>query len=137
MVIDTSAIIAILLAEPEAPAFARAIARDPKRLMSAVSALEAGLVIQARKGPTGVRELDLLTHSSGMVVVSFDTEQVTLARSAYERLGKGRHPAGLNFGDCCTYALARSTGEPVLFKGADFSKTDLLPALSAEDMASS
>jgi len=125
MVVDTSAIVAILLDEPEAESFAKRIAADPKRLISALSALEAAIVLQARKGPAGVRELDLLLHSAGMDVVSLDADQVQLARTAYERFGKGRHPAALNLGDCCSYALARSTGEPLLFKGNDFSQTDL------------
>jgi ribonuclease VapC len=129
MVVDTSAIVAILLDEPEAESFAKRIAADPKRLISALSALEAAIVLQARKGPAGVRELDLLLHSTGMDVVSLDVDQVQLARSAYERFGKGRHPAALNLGDCCSYALARSTGEPLLFKGNDFSQTDLSSAI--------
>jgi ribonuclease VapC len=128
MVIDTSALLAILLAEPEAESFVRAIAGDPKRLVSALTALEAAIVVGARKGPAGVRELDLLFHSSGITIVSLDSDQVLLARAAYEKFGKGRHPAGLNLGDCCSYALARSSGEPLLFKGDDFSKTDLLVA---------
>jgi ribonuclease VapC len=128
MVIDASAILAILLGEPEGEAFARAIADHPKRLVSALSALEAGIVIHSRKGPWGGRELDLLIHSASLTIVSLDAEQVNLARAAYEKFGKGHHPAGLNLGDCGSYALARSSGEPLLFKGADFSKTDL-PAL--------
>jgi ribonuclease VapC len=125
MVIDTSALLAVLFAEPEAEAFSRVIAADPRRLVSAMSALEAAVVLTSRKGPVGARELDLLLHTAGMVVVSLDADQVLLARAAYEKFGKGRHPAGLNLGDCCTYALARSTGEPLLFKGDDFSKVDL------------
>jgi ribonuclease VapC len=125
MVIDTSALLAVLFAEPEAEAFSRAIAADPRRLVSAMSALEAAVVLAGRKGPAGTRELDLLLHTAGMVVVSLDANQVLLARTAYEKFGKGRHPAGLNLGDCCTYALARSTGEPLLCKGNDFCKVDL------------
>jgi ribonuclease VapC len=125
MVIDTSALLALLLAEEEAAAFSRAIAADPRRLVSAVSVLEAAIVIQSRKGPAAGRELDLLLHSAGMVVLSLDAEQVELARAAYDQFGKGRHRARLNLGDCCTYALARSSGEPLLFKGDDFSHTDL------------
>lgn len=125
MVIDTSALLAVLLAEPEAEAFSRAISADPRRLVSAMSALEAAIVVTGRKGPAGAREIDLLLHTAGMVVVSLDADQVLLARAAYQKFGKGRHPAGLNLGDCCTYALARSTGEPLLFKGNDFSKVDL------------
>lgn len=91
MVIDTSALLAILLAEPEAEPFARAIAGDPRRLVSSVSAFEASIVIRTRKGPAGVRELDLLIHSAAMSIVSFDEEQVQIARTAYESYGKGRH----------------------------------------------
>ncbi|HJX29202.1 MAG TPA: type II toxin-antitoxin system VapC family toxin [Thermoanaerobaculia bacterium] len=126
MVLDASVLLAILLGEPEAADFAKAIAGDPKRLVSAISTLEAGIVIQARKGAAGARELDLLIHSAGLTIVSLDVEQVLLARGAYARFGKGIHPAGLNLGDCCSYALARSSGEPLLFKGNDFSQTDIV-----------
>jgi ribonuclease VapC len=126
MVIDTSAILAILLGEPDAASFSRAIAGDPKRLMSSFSALEAATVIRSRKGPVGIRELDLLLHSIGATIVSLDADQVLLARSAYEKYGKGYHPAALNLGDCCSYALSRSSGEPLLFKGNDFSQTDVV-----------
>lgn len=125
MVIDTSALLAILLAEQEAADFSRLIAGDPKRLVSALTALEAAIVIHARKGPSGVRELDLLLHATGALVVSLDADQVLVARAAYEKYGKGHHPAGLNLGDCCSYALARTSGEPLLFKGDDFGKTDV------------
>jgi ribonuclease VapC len=125
MVIDASALLAILLGEPEAEEFSRSIAGDSKRLVSALSALEAAIVIHARKGAAGLRELDLLVHSAGATIVSFDADQVLLARSAYEKYGKGYHPAALNLGDCCSYALSRSSGEPLLFKGNDFSKTDV------------
>jgi len=90
------------------------ISGDPKRLVSALSALEAAIVIHSRKGPFGIRELDLLVHSAGATIVSFDADQVLLARSAYEKFGKGHHPAALNLGACCSYALARSSGEPLL-----------------------
>ena len=125
MVIDTSALLAILLGEPEADALSRALALDPKRLVSAFSVLEAAVVLHARKGPVAVRELDLLLHTISATTVSFDTEQTLLARTAYETYGKGHHPASLNLGDCCSYALSRSSGEPLLFKGDDFSKTDV------------
>jgi ribonuclease VapC len=124
MVIDSSALLAILLGEPDAELFARAIAGDPKRLVSAVSALEAAIVIHARKGPAGTRELDLLFHAAGLIVVSFDADQTLLARAAYAKFGKGRHAAALNLGDCCSYALAQSSREPLLCKGNDFSQTD-------------
>jgi len=130
MVIDTSALLAILLAEPEASVFVHSIAASPKRLVSALSALEAAIVIHSRKGPAGVRELDLLFHAASLTIVNFDSEQVQLARAAYEKFGKGHHPAALNLGDCCSYALAVSAGESLLFKGNDFSQTDVMAAVS-------
>lgn len=125
MVIDSSALIAILLGEAQAPALAVAIAADPKRLVSAYTALETSVVIENRKGLIGGREFDLLLHKCGAVVVAMTADHFNLAREAYSSYGKGRHPAGLNLGDCCTYALARYTGEPLLFVGDDFAKTDL------------
>ena len=125
MVIDSSALVAVLTNEPEAHAMAEAIAADPKRLVGAVSVLETGIVMEARYGLAGGRELDLLLHRCQIDIVSLSPEQVDLAREAYRKFGKGQHPAGLNLGDCATYALSRSTGEPLLFKGRDFSQTDL------------
>jgi len=125
MVIDTSALLAILLDEPEAPAFARAIAAAPRRLVSAFSALETAIAIEAKKGESGGREFDLLAFRTGLDVQAMDKAQVEIARRAWRRFGKGRHPAGLNIGDCCSYALSRFTGEPLLFKGDDFPKTDV------------
>jgi ribonuclease VapC len=133
MVIDTSALLAILLGEPEGETFSRSIAADPRRLMSALSALEAAIVIHSRKGPSGARELDLLLHATGVAIVSLEADQVLLARKAYEEYGKGHHPAALNLGDCCSYALSRSSGEPLLFKGNDFSQTDVLAAATSPD----
>ncbi len=129
MVIDTSALIAILLNEPEALPFASAIAADSRRLLSAASALETGIVIEARKGPSGGREFDLLLHRARVEVVPLTAAQVEIARDAWRRFGRGNHPAGLNFGDCCAYALSKSSGEPLLFKGRDFSRTDIRSAL--------
>lgn len=131
MVIDTSALMAILLGESEAESFSQSIAGDSKRLISALSLLEAAIVIHARKGPAGTRELDLLLHAAGVTVVSLDEDQALLARAAYEKYGKGHHPAALNLGDCCSYALSRSSGEPLLFKGNDFSQTDVAVAAHA------
>ncbi len=125
MVIDTSALVAILLGEPEALAFAEAIAKDPKRLVSVFSLLETGIVIEAKKGDVGGRELDLLIHLANIEVVAMDPGQVDIARSAWRSFGKGRHPAGFNIGDCCAYALSKYSGEPLLFKGDDFSKADV------------
>ena len=125
MVIDTSALIAILLNEPETEAFAAAIAAASSRLISAVSALETAIVIEAKKGALGSQLLDELLVAMQVNIIAFDQNQFNLAREAYTRFGKGRHPAALNFGDCCTYALARNTGEALLFKGQDFSATDI------------
>jgi len=118
-------LIAILLGEPEAEALARAIARDPVRLISTFSALETGIVIEVRKGEAGGREFDLLLHRARIEIVPMNVEQYEIAREAWRIYGKGRHPAGLNIGDCCSYALAKYSGEPLLFKGEDFSKTDV------------
>ncbi len=128
MVLDTSAILAILLNEPEAPAFRLAIEADPVRLLSAANLLETAIVIEARVGEAGGRELDLLLHKAAVEVVAVDAAQAGLARHAYRQFGKGRHLAGLNYGDCFAYALAQSAGEPLLFKGDDFSKTDVMVA---------
>ena len=125
MVIDTSALITILVGEPEAEAFARAIGDDPKRLISAFSSLETGIVIEAKKGKAGAREFDLLMHHARIEIVSMNADQFEMARSAWRNYGRGNHPAGLNIGDCCSYALAKYSGEPLLFKGDDFSKTDI------------
>ena len=128
MVLDTSAVLAILFDEPDAPRIEAAIEDDPVRLMAAPSALEAAIVVEARYGEAGGRELDLLLHRAGVELVSFDAAQMELARIAYRRYGKGRHEAGLNFGDCFAYALARRSGEPLLFVGEDFSQTDVAAA---------
>ena len=129
MVIDTSALVAVLLGEPESKAIAKAITRDNKRLISAFSLLEACIAIEARKGEAGGRELDILLHHTQAEVISMNPEQVEAARKAWRDYGKGRHAAGLNIGDCCSYALAKISGEPLLFKGDDFNKTDI-PVIS-------
>ena len=125
MVIDSSALISILLGEPEAIPFAKIIAKDPRRLASVFSILETSIVIEAKKGEAGGRELDLLLHRIQLKPVSLNEEQMELARAAWRRFGKGRHPAGLNIGDCCSYALSKSSGEPLLYKGDDFIHTDV------------
>ncbi len=125
MVLDTSALLALLLDEPEAESFRTAVEDDTTRLVSAATLLETALVIEARKGEPGGRELDLLIHKADVDVVPVDAEQVAEARRAYRRFGKGRHAAGLNFGDVFAYALARTSGEPLLFKGDDFTRTDV------------
>jgi len=125
MVIDTSAIVAILLREPEVEAFAALIEAAPSRLLSAASLLEATMVIEARKGAEGGRDLDLLIYRGEIEIVAVDREQAEVARVAWRRFGKGRHPAALNYGDCFAYALAKVSGAPLLFKGGDFSLTDI------------
>ena len=125
MVLDTSALVALLLDEPEAEDFRAAVEEDTARLVSAATLLETALVIEARKGEPGGRELDALIHKAEIVVVAVDAEHVSEARRADRRFGKGRHAAGLNFGDVFAYALARTSGEPLLFKGDDFAKTDI------------
>ena len=125
MVLDTSALLAILNDEPEADAFRLAIEADPVRLTSAASLTEASIVIESRVGEVGGRELDLVIHKAGIRIVDVDTDQAELARAAFRRFGKGRHRAGLNFGDVFAYALSESSGEPLLFKGEDFARTDV------------
>jgi ribonuclease VapC len=125
MVIDTSAILAILFGEPEAEAFAEAIEQETVRLISAASVLEAAVVVESELGDPGARELDLLLYKAGITVMPFSPEHLAAARHAYRVFGKGRHAAALNFGDCFSYALSKSAGEPLLFKGTDFPHTDV------------
>ena len=125
MVIDSSAIIALLLGEAEAQRLAEAIAGNPRRLISVFSALETGIVIEARKGESGGREFDLLLHRTQITIVPMDADQYDIARAAWRKYGKGQHAAGLNIGDCCSYALAKYSEEPLLFKGDDFSQADI------------
>ena len=125
MVIDTSAIAAIALNEPDASEIERQIAHDAVRLISAATVLEATMVIETRLGDAGGRELDLWLLKIGAEIVPVDADQLDAARRAWRRFGKGRHAAALNYGDCFAYALATIRGEPLLFKGADFAKTDV------------
>lgn len=125
MVLDTSALLALLLDEPEAEDFRIAVEEDATRLVSAATLLETALVIEARKGEPGGRELDTLIQKAEAVIVPVEAEHVVEARRAYRRFGKGHRSAGLNFGDVFAYALARVSGEPLLFKGDDFTKTDI------------
>jgi len=125
MVIDSSVLISILLGESEAIGFSKAIARDAKRLVSVFSILETSIVIEAKKGEAGGRELDLLLHRAQMQPVALNEEQMELARLTWRKYGKGRHSAGLNIGDCCSYVLSKYSGEPLLYKGRDFSQTDV------------
>ena len=128
MVIDTSALLAIFLAEPERKPFLDLITQADARHISAANVLETGIVLEARRGEAAGREFDLFLHQAGFEVVPADTEQVEIARVAWRKYGRGRHRAGLNFDDCFAYALAKVLDEPILFKGDDFSHTDLTPA---------
>jgi ribonuclease VapC len=125
MVIDTSALAAIFFAEPERETFLKAITAAASRLVSAASVLETGIVLEARRGDAAGREFDLFVVRADLQIVPVDTEQADLARIAWRKYGKGRHAAGLNFGDCFAYALAKASGEPLLAKGTDFSLTDV------------
>ncbi|MFG1404214.1 type II toxin-antitoxin system VapC family toxin [Xanthobacter sediminis] len=125
MVIDTSAIAAIFFNEPDAPSYRERIADDPVRLISAATLIEAAMVIEGRFGEAGGAELDLWLHKAEVEIIAVTTEHADQARRAWRRYGKGRHPAALNYGDCFSYALATLTGEPLLFKGDDFSQTDI------------
>ena len=124
MVIDTSAIVAIALNEPDAAELEVRIADDPVRLISAATVLEATIVLETRLGDAGGREFDLWLLKIGAEIVPVDAEQADVARRAWRRFGKGRHAAALNYGDCFSYALALTRGEPLLFKGEDFAMTD-------------
>ena len=125
MVIDTSALVAMLSDEPEAERFEAAVEADSTRLMSTASYLETAIVIEARFGESGGRELDLWLHRAAVDLVAVDADQADIARAAYRTYGRGRHRAGLNFGDCFSYALAKVSGQPLLFKGDDFAQTDI------------
>jgi ribonuclease VapC len=125
MVLDTSALVAILFGEPEAEAFAEAIEQDAVRLMSAAAVLEAAIVVESELGDAGAREFDLLLYQAKIEVVPSAPDHLAAARHAFRVFGKGRHAAALNFGDCFSYALCKSTGEPLLYKGDDFARTDI------------
>ena len=127
MVIDTSAFVAVLYGEPERARFNELIVASPRCLVSAASYVETGIVLTSRYGPLGYHQLLVFVTQAGIVVRPVDQEQADLAVGAYARYGKGRHEAGLNYGDCFSYALARVTGEPLLFKGDDFVATDIEP----------
>jgi len=130
MIIDASAIIAILREEPEARLCAEAIANASSRRVSAVNYVEAAVVIDGSRNPIASRRFDDLLREAQLIVEPVTGEQARIAREAYRDFGKGSgHPAGLNFGDCFAYALAKATGEPILFKGDDFILTDLSPVL--------
>jgi ribonuclease VapC len=131
MVIDTSAIVAILQAEPGHGTFLKAIESADSNWMSVASYVESSIVIESRYGLEGLRDLDRLISRAGIELIAVDKEQGQLARSAFSHFGKGRHRAGLNYGDCLSYAAAMSLGEPLLAKGDDFMHTDV-PILDVE-----
>lgn len=125
MVVDSSALVCLVFDEPEAEAFRTAIDADAVRLLSAVTFLEASIVVEARGGEAAARLLDELLREMGARVEAVTLVQAEAAREAWRRFGKGRHPAALNFGDCFSYALSRTVGQPLLCKGNDFPRTDL------------
>ena len=133
MIIDTSALLAILLDEPDARRYEDAIVAAWPRRMSAIALLEAAMVVESRSGAKAGHELDALLEKAEVELVPVTSEHVNAARRAWRRFGKGNHRAGLNLGDCFAYALAKTTGEPLLFKGQDFTHTDIEPVYSSEN----
>ena len=129
MIVDTSAVLAILFDESDAATYARAISEADSRRMSAANFVEAAIVVEVQTKAGGSRQFDAFFRRAGIVIEPVTEEQAHVARQAYTDFGKGRHAAGLNFGDCFAYALAKVTGEPLLFKGRDFSKTDIKAAV--------
>jgi ribonuclease VapC len=129
MILDSSAVLAVVFGEPGFEAFARAVATAPLCRISAASFFEASIIAESRAGDLGVRQCDSFFRNSRVSVEPVTEDQALLARQAYSDYGKGRHPASLNFGDCFSYALAKALGEPLLFKGDDFRQTDIQPAL--------
>jgi len=128
VILDSSAILAVLRAEPEALKFSRAIASAARRLVSAASYLEAAIVIDSSRSAISSRRFDDFFRAAGVAVEPVTPRQAEIARHAYRDFGKGRHKAGLNFGDCFAYALAKEMDEPLLFKGTDFARTDVAVA---------
>lgn len=129
MILDSSALLAILLLEPEAERFINAVLDADRRGISAASYVEAGLAIDSRSEPATRKLLDDAITALGLEIVPLDAAQARIAREAHLRFGRGRHPAALDFGDCFAYALAKATGEPLLFKGNAFAQTDITPAV--------
>jgi ribonuclease VapC len=129
MILDTSALAAILFGEPEAALYTQIMHDADRCLISAADFLELSIVIESQIGPDAGRQCDVFFRRAGIIIEPFTVEQAHLARQAFLDFGKGRHAAGLNFGDCFAYALAKISGEPLLFKGEDFKKTDVPSAL--------
>ena len=128
MILDTSALVAILAGEPDAEPYILAISRAPRCRMSAGNFIELSIVIESQFPVAVLQQCEALFRRVGIVIEPVTVEHAHLARQAFHDFGKGRHPAGLNFGDCFAYALAKHTGEPLLFKGNDFGKTDVAAA---------
>lgn len=128
MVLDTSAIVAVLLGDPERDSFIALIAAADETVISAATLVEASIVMLAKTGEEGVSDLDDMLAAAAVRCVAVDAAQAILARDAYDRFGKGRARAGLNFGDCFAYALAVGSERPLLFKGSDFELTDVARA---------
>jgi ribonuclease VapC len=131
VVVDTSALVAIVFDEADADRFAQGLAEAPRALMSAVTRVELSFVVEGRKGSSGRIGLENFLRQSRIEVVAVSPGHAELAIEAFRRFGRGRHPAALNIGDCFSYALAKATGQPLLFKGNDFIHTDIRPALTA------
>jgi ribonuclease VapC len=129
MIVDSSALVAILFVEPEAKVLVQAIREAESCRISAATYVEVSIVVEKGSGDSGIRQLDGFLKSAGFSIEPFSMEQALVARQAYSDYGKGRHKAGLNFGDCFSYALAKVSGEPLLFKGRDFRKTDIEAAI--------
>ena len=125
MIVDTSAVMTILFGESDSHRYDEAIAEAPRCRMSVVNFLEAAIVLEGRRGPAAGDRLDEYLDAADIELVTVTPEQAHAARRAWRRFGKGNHPAGLNFGDCFSYALAETSGEPLLFKGRDFELTDI------------
>ena len=129
MILDTSAVLGILFRETDFEAFERAVADAPICRISAADFVEASIVLESRGGDAVIRQFEAFFREARIQIEPVTAEQALLARQGYSDYGKGRHPAGLNFGDCFSYALAKATGEPLLFRGEDFRQTDIQPAL--------
>jgi ribonuclease VapC len=128
MVVDSSALLAIMFLEPEAQRFTQLIQASRAPLLSAANFLEASILVESRRGIAKRDLFDTFVAESGIRLQPVTRAQAVIARDAYRRFGKGNHPAGLNFGDCFAYALAKERNLPLLFKGEDFARTDLDPA---------
>ena len=129
MILDTSALVAVMFGEPETDLYTQAIHDADRCLISTGTFLELFIVLDRQAAPEAAFQCDTFLRRAGISIEPFTVEQAYLARQAFHDFGKGRHPAGLNFGDCFAYTLAKTTGEPLLFKGDDFRKTDIVPAL--------